>query len=98
LVRLVRDAEADLETIGDYMARDNPSRAMIFAAELRNKRIGLGNVPVGFPLVPRYAHRGVRLRVHGNYRIFYRTIGDPIERIDILYIIHGARDYAALLF
>ncbi len=70
---------------------------MTFVAELRNKCIGLGDMSLGFPLVPRYAHRAVRLRVHVNYRIFYRTIGDPIERIDILYIIHGARDYAASL-
>ena len=28
-------AERDLETIGDYIAADNPSRALSFIAELR---------------------------------------------------------------
>jgi toxin ParE1/3/4 len=98
IVRLLPDAEADLEAIGDYIARDNPLRAVTFVAELRDKCNGLADMPLGFPLVPRYEHRSVRHRVHGNYQIFYRTIGNPIERIDVLHIIHGARNYATILF
>lgn len=96
LVRLLPDAEADLEAIGDYIARDNPMRAMTFIAELRDKCSSLADTPQGFPLVPRYEHYGVRHRVHGRYQIFYRPVGDPVVRIDILHIIHGARDYASL--
>ncbi len=40
----------------------------------------------------------MRHRVHGKYHLFYRTVGNPIERIDILHIVHGARDYVAILF
>jgi plasmid stabilization system protein ParE len=40
----------------------------------------------------------VRHRLHGNYQIFYRHIGNPIERIDILHILHGARNYPSILF
>ncbi len=36
----------------------------------------------------------MRRRVHGAYLILYRIGG---ERLDILRIIHGARDYPALL-
>lgn len=98
IVRLLPDAEADLEAIGDYIARDNPLRALAFIAELRDRCDSLVDMPLGFPLVPRYEHRNVRHRAHGNYQIFYRTIDSPIERIDILHVIHGARNYAAILF
>ena len=98
IVRLSPDAEADLETIGDYIARNNPYRAVTFVAELRDKCSSLAGMSLGYPLVPRYEHSGVRHRVYGNYQIFYRTVGDPIERVDILHILHGARNYAVLLF
>ncbi len=98
IVYLTPDAEADLETIGDYIARDNPMRAITFIAELREKCLGLANMPLGFPLVRRYEQSGVRHRVHGNYQIFYRPVGNPVERIDILHILHGARDYMSILF
>ena len=42
----------------------------------------------------RYAASGVRRRVHGNYLIVYRVQ----DRRVVLHILHGARDYAAVLF
>lgn len=94
-VVLTDEALADLEAIADYIARDNPSRARSFVAELLAKARGLADMPEAFPLVPRYASLGIRRRVHGNYLIFYRA--DP-ARITVIHILHGARDYAALLF
>ncbi len=38
---------------------------------------------------------GIRRRSYGDYLIFYR-IDD--EQISIVHILHGARDYEALLF
>jgi len=32
------------------------------------------------------------------YQIFYRVLGDPPARIDVLHVLHSARNYAALLF
>ena len=98
LVRLLPGAEADLEAIGDYIARDNPHRAASFIAELRDKCLGLGGAPLAFPIIPRYQHHGIRHRVHGAYQIFYRAIGNPVERVDILHIIHSARNDSAILF
>lgn len=46
-------------------------------------------------MVPRYAQKGVRRRVHDNYQIFYRA--DDSE-VFVIRVLHGARDYAALLF
>jgi toxin ParE1/3/4 len=47
------------------------------------------------PLVPRYEHLGIRRRPFGNYLIFYRIGADAIE---VVHILHGARDYEPLLF
>lgn len=98
IVRLTPLAEAELEAIADYIARDNPRRALSFVQELRERCLSLAEMPLAFPLVPRYADRGIRHRVHGNYQIFYRVVGDPPERIDVLHVLHSARNYAALLF
>lgn len=37
----------------------------------------------------------MRHRVHGNYLIFYRV---ETEAVVVLHILHGAMDYAGLLF
>ena len=97
IVRILPDAESDLETIGDFIARDNARRAMSFVAELRNACETIGQFPHAFPLVPRYERTGLRHRVHGNYQIFYRIAERP-ERVDVLRVIHGARNYPAILF
>ncbi len=98
VVRLTPLAETELEAIADYIARDNPRRALSFVQELRDRCLSLADMPLAFPLVPRYEDRGIRHRVHGNYQIFYRVMGDPPARIDVLHVLHSARNYAALLF
>lgn len=95
IVRLTRAAEADLEAIGDWIAQDNPLRAVRFVAELRGACLTLSQLPEGYALVPRYERSGVRRRVHGNYLMFYRVHEGEIE---VLHVLHGARDYDAILF
>lgn len=95
IVHLTSEAEYDLETIGDYIARDNRARALTFLQELRSKCLGLADMPERFPLVPRYEATGVRRRVHGDYLIFYRV--EP-EKVVIIHILHGAQNYGAILF
>ena len=88
-------AEADLEGIGDWIAEDNPTRAVTFIRELRACCEELAHMPRAFPLVPRYERTGIRRRPYRDYLIFYR-IRDKV--IDILHVVHGARDYEVLLF
>ena len=38
---------------------------------------------------------GIRRKVYGNYLIFYWVVSDAVE---ILHVLHGARDYAQILF
>ncbi len=88
------EARSDLSAITRYIAADNPERARTYVAELLAGAKALARMPEAFPLVPRYRHLGVRKRRHGAYLIFYRV--DP-GSVVILHVIHGARDYDALL-
>lgn len=95
IVELSAEAERDLETIGDRIARDNPARATTFVDEIIADCLSLADFPERFPLVPRYERHGVRHRIHGNYLIFYRV---EAEKLVVLHVLHGAMDYAGLLF
>lgn len=92
---LTREAESDLERIGDAIAEDSPLRAISFVRELRERCEALVRMPKAFPLVPRYEHSGVRRRVHGNYLIFYRV---GAEAVEVLRVLHGAMHYEPVLF
>lgn len=95
IVHLTAEAERDLEQIGDWIARDNPARAVTFIEEIQRTCLDLAEFPERFPLVPRYEDWRVRHRTKGNYLIFYRV--EP-ARVVILHVVHGAMDYSALLF
>ena len=95
IVVITHEAEADLEHIADTIALDNPLRALSFVQELRERCERLSEFPKAFPLVPRYEHTGIRRRVHGNYLIFYHVHD---ETVDVLHVLHGARDYEPVLF
>jgi toxin ParE1/3/4 len=93
-VRLSSEARKDLIAIGDYIARDNPLRASTFVGELAKACAQLSSMPLGYPIVRRYETKGIRRRVYGNYQIFYRVTE---EQIFVIRVLHGARDYDALL-
>ena len=95
ILELSDEAEQDLEQIADYIARDNPRRALSFILELRARCEELLDTPNGFAIVPRYERYGIRRRVHGNYLIFYRV---ETAKVVIVHILHGATDYGAILF
>jgi plasmid stabilization system protein ParE len=89
-----KSAEADLEAIGDYIAKDNRTRAVSFVEEIQQRCVNLQQFPRSYPLVPRYEQYGFRRAVHGNYLIFYRIGPDAVE---IVRILNGAMDYEAIL-
>ena len=95
ILELSDEVEQDLEQIADYIARDNPRRALSFILELRTRCEELLDTPNGFAIVPRYERYGIRRRVHGNYLIFYRV---ETAKVVIVHILHGATDYGAILF
>ena len=88
-------AKADLVEIGEFIRPHNPKRALTFVDELLDRCATLADMPNAFPLVPRYERYGIRRCVHRDYLIFYRVIEDLIV---VVHILHGARNYEALLF
>ena len=89
-VEFSSEAKADLRAVGDYIARDNPRRAASFIRELRDVARRLGDTPHAYPTLPRYQHLGLRRRPWHDYLILYRVEED---RVLIVHVIHGARDY-----
>jgi len=94
-VLITAEAEADLESIGDHIARDNAARALSFVRELYQLCLEIADMPQAWPVVPRYGHHGIRRKVHGRYLIFYRVGADQIT---ILHILNGAMDVETILF
>src|SRR5262245_18600129 len=92
---LTASAEADLESIGDHIARDSPRRAETFVDELREACVNLTEMPLRFPVVPQLAGLGIRRRVQGNYLILYRVTEQAVE---ILHVVHGAMEFERLFY
>lgn len=81
-------AVQDLEEIGDYIARDNPVRAVTFIREIREHCNLIASATTAAPLWPELGDN-IRMVVHGHYLIFY-TAADAEVRIER--VLHGARD------
>jgi toxin ParE1/3/4 len=88
-------AWADMLAIAQFIQRDNPPRAQTFLEELYDRCQRIGVAPLAFPLIQGHEDSGVRRRSFGNYLIFYRIATNAIE---ILHVVHGARDYERILF
>lgn len=81
-------AEQDLEAIGDFIAQDNPHRALTFIAELRKQCAKIAASPKTFRLRPEFGDN-IRSFAYGNYMIFFRE--NP-EELCIVRVLHGAMD------
>jgi toxin ParE1/3/4 len=80
-------ANADLEEIGDFIARDNPVRAAAFVEELHEHCAAILAAPASY--APREElGAGVRMAVHGRYLILFRANGDVVR---IERVLHSAR-------
>jgi|SRR5262245_36013299 toxin ParE1/3/4 len=91
-VRLTPEAKADLEDIGDRIAERNPARAVTYVRELRERAFRIGEFPHAGPPRPRWGEN-IRIAVHGKYLIIYRVRDETVQ---ILRVLHGARDLDAL--
>jgi toxin ParE1/3/4 len=92
-VRFSAEALRDLESIGDYIAKDSAARAREFVLTLREKALAIGDMPHVYPIVQRYANKELRRRVFRDYLIYYRVQNGAVQ---IVHIVHGARDIGAL--
>lgn len=84
-------AEADLDSIIDSIAQDNPTKAEASGQELRDKTLPLAQHPklgrTGRPGLPAFLRE---LVAHRNYIVFYRVV-DEARTVEILRVKHTAQ-------
>lgn len=93
-VLLTRAARDDLMSIANFIARDNPPRAISFVAELEGVCARLVDTPRGFPLVPRYELQGIRRRSWRSYGILY---AERESNVVVFRILGPGQDHDRLL-
>lgn len=94
-VRLSNAAERELEDIGNFIANDNPLRAVSFVQELVERCHGLADHSKRYPVITTWRGLQIRRCPYRYYLIFYVLDERGLE---IAHIIHGSRDYLTLLF
>ena len=87
-VRWTPQAADDLESIAEYIARDSPHYASLFASDLLTKVEELSIFPARGRVVPETRKDDIREVFFGNYRIIYRVKETAVE---VLTIYHGSR-------
>jgi len=91
-VELSRFVEGDLEAIADYIARDNPPRAVSFIREIGARIRLVARNPLLYQLRLEIGE-GARMAIVGRYVILFRTVGKAIR---IERVVYGGRDLLAL--
>jgi len=89
-VRYLPAAERDLLSIHDWIARDNPERAVTFVEELDRAITKLAFRP-HMGVVPRLAklrEAGYRVLIISDYLAFYKVRGKTVQ---IYRVLHGSR-------
>ncbi|MEM1158894.1 MAG: type II toxin-antitoxin system RelE/ParE family toxin [Verrucomicrobiota bacterium] len=88
-VALTPKAQADLDAITEYIARDNPIAAVNFGRQLLDRAHSLGiNPETG----GKFQHRkGIRYTVHYPYLVLYR-INKTAQQVEVLRFWHGAQN------
>lgn len=75
IVRLTDQAKADVTSIGDWIAADNPARAETFIDELVERSHSLAQHPNRFPVAACVNGQDIRKLSHADYLIFY-SVGE----------------------
>jgi len=86
-------AAQDLEEIGDYIAQDNPSRAVEFLNELQAHCEIIRRNPDGYRHRPEFSKK-MQSCAHGNYLIFFESDDNLVI---VIRVLHGGSDLQALL-
>lgn len=74
--------------IADFIALDDPARALSFIAEIEGAMTTIAERPGSFPARDELVS-GLRSARHGRYLIFFLT---DHEGVKIVRVLHGARD------
>ncbi len=74
--------------IGDFIAQDNPGRALSFLAEIEARMRQAAETPESFPARDD-VREGLRSARHGRYLIFFLDTGVEVQ---VVRVLHSARD------
>ncbi|MBV9629701.1 MAG: type II toxin-antitoxin system RelE/ParE family toxin [Xanthobacteraceae bacterium] len=85
-------AEIDVEEIGDYIALENPKRAVTFIQEMRQHCKRIAESPLGYAARPDLGD-AIRTCAYGNYLIVFEPYHDGAL---ILRVLHGARNLSGI--
>jgi toxin ParE1/3/4 len=85
--------ESDLDAIADYIAQDNPRRALSFLREIRAQILELGQRPLRFRIRTELDDEA-RIAWVGRYGILFRIYNDAVR---VERVVYGAHDLLALL-
>ena len=94
-VTFSREAEEDLAEVAAFIAEDSPRQAGAFVLRLSAVCLALAEAPQRFQVVLIKDDIEIRRATHGRYSIFYTV---RLDEVYVLHILHGARDYARILF
>ena len=92
-LRYTQDALVDLLEISEFIARDNPTRALSFVDEMKRHCKNLSNMALSSPIVKELG-TDVHRSVFGNYNIYYLVGRDTMV---IFGVIEGHRRQAHAL-
>jgi toxin ParE1/3/4 len=87
-----RWVEGDLKSIADYIAEDNPMRAVSFIREIREKIRMVARQPLTYQLRPEIGEVA-RLAVVGRYLLLFRVMNETVR---IERVVYGGRELSAL--
>jgi toxin ParE1/3/4 len=90
------EAKADLRQIGEWIAEDNPVRALSFVDELEDRCARLIEMPRAYLSACTASRKQWRAARTSRRRPYF--LPRPADTIDILHVLNGARDYEPILF
>lgn len=97
-VKIMDTADDCLLEIGEYIALDNPARAITFVEEIV---IALKKTLSLFPYAGSLYdgledNNTIRTFVHGNYTSYYR-VNESTQTVEVLFVFNGKREITAFL-
>jgi len=84
--------EGDLDSIADYIAQDNPHRAVTFIQDIRAKFHDIQHHPLIYQSRPDIGEEA-RMATIGSYAILFRVMGDVVR---IKRVAYGGRDLPSI--
>lgn len=88
------EALLSLKDIQEYISKDSKYYASLQIEKILAHEEQICKYPLSGRVVPEYVDDSIREVIEGNYRIIYRILKEDL--IEVLTVVHGARDLSAL--